>query len=332
MAILVTGGAGYIGTHTLVELLEGGLDAVAADNLCNSKMQAIEGVEKITGKKVTFIKADVVDKEALNSIFERHGIDAVIHFAALKSPTVSVAEPLTYYHNNLCGLLNLCEVMAAHGCKKLVFSSSATVYGMTNVPPFKEDMPLSAINPYGWTKVMSEQILRDLCASDPEWSIVILRYFNPIGAHQSGLIGDDPNGIPNNLVPYVARVAAGILPELPVCGTDYATSDGTGLRDYIHVCDLAKGHIKALEKVQKEKGCFVYNLGTGKGVSVWEIVKAYEEACGHSIKTVVQPRRPGDVAVSFADCSKAERELGWHAAYGYRDMCRDSWNYAKKHL
>ena len=327
MKVLVTGGAGYIGGHTCVELLNAGHEVVVIDNFVNSKPEALDSIRRITGRDFAFYKADLRDREAVRRIFEEHQIDAAIHFAGLKAVGESVHKPMEYYDNNLGGFFVLAEEMAAHGVKKLVFSSSATVYGMNNPVPFREDYPTSATNPYGYTKVMIEQMLRDLAVADPDWSIVMLRYFNPIGAHESGLIGEDPNGIPNNLLPYVAQVAVGKLPYLNVFGDDYDTPDGTGVRDYIHVCDLASGHAAALAWMNGREGVEVFNLGTGRGTSVLEIIKAFGAACGHEIPYVIDPRRPGDVTANYADCSKAADEMGWTAKYDIDDMCRDSWNW-----
>ncbi|HKL86628.1 MAG TPA: UDP-glucose 4-epimerase GalE [Treponemataceae bacterium] len=327
MAILVTGGAGYIGSHTCVELLNRGHEVVIVDNLCNSSEEAVRRVEKITGKKITFYKADILDKEALHTIFKENKIDSVIHFAGLKAVGESVKKPLEYYHNNICGTLVLCEVMRAHNVKKIVFSSSATVYGTPKTVPITEDFPLSTTNPYGSTKLMLEQILTDLNIADSKWNIILLRYFNPIGAHESGTIGEDPKGIPNNLVPYITQVAVGKLEKLSVFGDDYDTVDGTGVRDYIHVVDLAVGHVKAIEKLQEDKGVLIYNLGTGNGYSVLEMVKSFEKASGKKIPYVINPRRAGDIATCFADASKAKRELGWEAVRGLEKMCEDSWRW-----
>ena len=327
MKVLVTGGAGYIGGHTCVELLNAGHEVVVIDNFVNSKPEALDNIRKITGKDLAFYKADLRDREAVRRIFEEHQIDAAIHFAGLKAVGESVHKPMEYYDNNLGGFFVLAEEMAAHGVKKLVFSSSATVYGMNNPVPFREDYPTSATNPYGYTKVMIEQMLRDLAVADPDWSIVMLRYFNPIGAHESGLIGEDPNGIPNNLLPYVAQVAVGKLPCLNVFGDDYDTPDGTGVRDYIHVVDLALGHLAALKYADGHKGAEAINLGTGRGTSVLEIVHAFERASGREIPYRVTPRRPGDIATCYADTSKAAKLLGWKAERTIDDMCRDSWRF-----
>ena len=327
MKVLVTGGAGYIGGHTCVELLNAGHEVVVIDNFVNSKPEALDNIRKITGRDLAFYKADLRDREAVRRIFEEHQIDATIHFAGLKAVGESVHKPMEYYDNNLGGFFVLAEEMAAHGVKKLVFSSSATVYGMNNPVPFREDYPTSATNPYGYTKVMIEQMLRDLAVADPDWSIVMLRYFNPIGAHESGLIGEDPNGIPNNLLPYVAQVAVGKLPCLNVFGDDYDTPDGTGVRDYIHVVDLALGHLAALKYADGHKGAEAINLGTGRGTSVLEIVHAFERASGREIPYRVTPRRPGDIATCYADTSKAAKLLGWKAERTIDDMCRDSWRF-----
>ena len=327
MNVLVTGGAGYIGSHTIVQLLEGGYGVVVVDNLCNSCEESLNRVKKITGKDFKFYKEDLLDRDAVNRIFDENKIDAVIHFAGLKAVGESVSIPLRYYQNNLISTLYLCEIMAAHGCKKLVFSSSATVYGNPHKLPITEDFPLSTTNPYGATKLMQEDILRDLYVSDNEWDIAILRYFNPVGAHISGLIGEDPNGIPNNLVPYIARVSVGKLPCVNVFGDDYDTPDGTGVRDYIHVVDLATGHLKALEKIKEKSGVKVYNLGTGNGFSVLEMIKAYGEAAGKEIPYTITPRRPGDIAACYADTSLAEKELGFKAVKTLKDMCEDSYRW-----
>lgn len=329
MTILVTGGTGYIGSHTCVELLNGGYDVVIADNLCNSKIEVLDKIKAISGKDCKFYKADILDREALTQIFEENKIDAVIHFAGLKAVGESCAKPMLYYHNNITGTLILCEVMAEHGCKNIVFSSSATVYGVPKEVPLREDFPLSTTNPYGSTKLMIEGILKDIHKADGEWNVTILRYFNPIGAHESGLIGEDPNGIPNNLMPYITKVAAKKLPVLHVFGNDYPTKDGTGVRDYIHVVDLALGHIKAIEKLGGYK---VFNLGTGTGYSVLDIVNAFVKVNGVDVPYVIEERRPGDVAENYADPAKSRDELGWTAKYGIEDMCRSSWNFTKKSL
>lgn len=328
--ILVTGGAGFIGSHTCVELLNAGYEVVILDNFCNSKPEAVKRIEKITGKSVKLYEADLLDKDAVEKVFDENKIDAVIHFAGLKAVGESVSIPLTYYHNNITGTLILCEVMAKHNVKKIVFSSSATVYGSPKTVPIKEDFPLSTTNPYGSTKLMIENILRDLYVSDNEWAIALLRYFNPIGAHESGLLGEDPNGIPNNLVPYIAQVALGKLEVLSVFGNDYPTHDGTGVRDYIHVVDLSQGHIKALEKIMDTTGVDAYNLGTGTGYSVLDVVNAYQEASGVKINYKIAPRRPGDIAECYADPTKSKNELGWSAKLDIKKMCIDSWNFTKK--
>jgi UDP-glucose 4-epimerase len=329
MSVLVTGGAGYIGSHTVVEMLNAGYEVVIVDNYSNSKPEVLNRIQTITGKTPTFYEVDVLDKEALDAVFAKEAIDSVIHFAGFKAVGESVSKPIEYYHNNITSSLVLCDVMRNHGVKKIVFSSSATVYGMNNVSPLTEDLPTSATNPYGYTKVMIEQILQDVAVSDAEWSIALLRYFNPIGAHASGLIGEDPTGIPNNLMPYITQVAVGKLPRLSVFGNDYDTPDGTGVRDYIHVVDLALGHIKALEKVQDTNGVGIYNLGTGTGYSVLDLVHNFEEANGVEIPYVIVDRRPGDVATCYADATKAREELGWTAKKTLADMCRDSWNWQK---
>lgn len=331
MRILVTGGAGYIGSHTCVELLNEGHDVVVVDNLYNSSMKSMERVQKITGKQIFFYQADILDRDALNRIFSDEKIDAVIHFAGLKAVGESVAKPLEYYHNNITGTLTLCSVMQQHGVKNIIFSSSATVYGNPAIIPITEDCPKGTItNPYGQTKSMLEQILTDLHTADPEWNVVLLRYFNPIGAHKSGTIGEDPKGIPNNLVPYIAQVAVGKREYLNVYGNDYDTPDGTGVRDYIHVVDLAVGHVKALMKLEEKSGVSIYNLGTGRGCSVFDIVKAFEKACGKKIPYEVKGRRPGDIATCYADPSKAKRELGWEAEHSLDEMCEDTWRWQKQ--
>lgn len=328
MAVLVTGGAGYIGSHTCVELLENGYDVVVMDNLYNSNEKALERVEQITGKKVAFYNVDMLDKEAMNEIFEKEDIDSVIHFAGYKAVGESVRKPLEYYHNNITGTLNLCDVMRNHGVKKLIFSSSATVYGDPAFVPITEECPKGQItNPYGQTKGMLEQILTDLHVSDPEWNIVLLRYFNPIGAHKAGIIGEDPKGIPNNLVPYIAQVAVGKLEALGVFGNDYNTPDGTGVRDYIHVVDLARGHVKAMKKFEDTPEVRIYNLGTGNGYSVLQVLHAFEKACGKTLPYVIKERRAGDIATCYADPAKAKEELGWEAEYGIDEMCEDTWRW-----
>ena len=328
MRILVTGGAGYIGSHTCIELLNAGYEVVVLDNLYNSSEKALERVKQITGKDLTCYEADILDKEALEKIFDKEQIDGVIHFAGLKAVGESVAKPLEYYHNNMTGTFNLCDVMRKHGCKNIIFSSSATVYGDPAFIPITEECPKGKItNPYGQTKGMLEQVLTDLWVADHEWNVVLLRYFNPIGAHESGLIGEDPKGIPNNLVPYIAQVAVGKLECLGVFGNDYDTPDGTGVRDYIHVVDLAKGHVKAMKKLEPGSGVSIYNLGTGNGYSVLQVVKAFEKACGKEIKYAIKPRRAGDIATCYCDASKAKRELGWEAEKGIEEMCADSWRW-----
>ncbi len=328
MAILVTGGAGYIGSHTCIELISAGYDIVVMDNLCNSSKKSLERVEQITGKKVPFYQVDLLDREGTNEIFEKEDIDCVIHFAGLKAVGESVAKPLQYYHNNITGTLVLCDVMQQHGVKNIIFSSSATVYGDPAFIPITEECPKGKItNPYGQTKSMLEQILTDLHVADSQWNVVLLRYFNPIGAHESGLIGEDPKGIPNNLLPYIAQVAVGKLESLGVFGDDYDTVDGTGVRDYIHVVDLAKGHVKALKKIEEKAGVKVYNLGTGNGYSVLQVLHAFEEACGKTLPYTVKPRRPGDIATCYADAAKAKEELGWEAAFDIARMCKDAWRW-----
>lgn len=329
MNVLVTGGAGYIGSHTCIELLNNNYGIIVMDNYSNSSPEALRAVEKITGKTFPIYECDMLDYEGFEKIFQENKIDAVIHFAGLKAVGESVGKPLEYYHNNLTGTINLLRLMKAYGVKKLVFSSSATVYGMNNTVPFQEDMPLSTTNPYGTTKLMIETILKDLCFAEKDWKVALLRYFNPIGAHQSGLIGENPNGIPNNLMPYIMKVAIGKLPCLSVYGNDYPTPDGTGVRDYIHVCDLATGHLKALEKLDSIEGAQAYNLGTGKGSSVLDVVHAFERASGTKVNYQFAPRRPGDIAECYADVSKAKRELGWEAKLNLDEMCRDSWNFIK---
>ncbi|MBP3300764.1 MAG: UDP-glucose 4-epimerase GalE [Clostridia bacterium] len=327
MMILVTGGAGYIGSHTCVELLNRGYEIVIMDNFSNSKPDALDKIRKITGKDFKFYEADMCDDEAMDRIFAENKIDSVIHFAGYKAVGESVKKPLMYYRNNLLGTIVLCEAMKKYGCTKMLFSSSATVYGNPATVPIREDFPLSTTNPYGTTKLMIERILEDVVVANPDWSVVLLRYFNPIGAHKSGLIGENPNGIPNNLVPYVARVACGKYPEVHVFGNDYPTPDGTGVRDYIHVVDLALGHVKAMEKAMVSTGVNVYNLGTGKGYSVLDIIKAYEKACGKEIPYVIDPRRPGDIPTCYADPEKSLKELGWKATMGIEEMCEDSWRF-----
>lgn len=327
MKILVTGGAGYIGSHTCVELLNQGHDVVVIDNLYNSSKLAMDRVEEITGRKLKFYEGDLLNKADIQNVFDHEKIDSVIHFAALKAVGESVALPLRYYENNITGTLNLCEVMAENNVKNIIFSSSATVYGTPKVVPITEDSPLSTTNPYGSTKLFIEQILQDLNVSDPEWNVVILRYFNPIGAHNSGLIGEDPKGIPNNLVPYITQVAVGKLDTLSVYGDDYATEDGTGVRDYIHVVDLALGHVASLKKLEKGSGVSIYNLGTGNGYSVLEMIKAFENASGKRIPYIIKERRAGDIAVCYAEAEKALKEINWAAKYDLKQMCEDSWRW-----
>ena len=327
MKILTTGGAGYIGSHTCVELLQAGYEVAVVDNLSNSKEESLRRVQGITGRPLTFYRVDLLDKPALTSVFRNHSFDAVIHFAGLKAVGESTQIPLRYYHNNITGTLNLCEVMKEFGVKTIVFSSSATVYGNPHKVPITEDFPLATTNPYGRTKLMIEEILRDLQAAEPGWQIALLRYFNPVGAHESGQIGEDPNDIPNNLFPYIAQVAVGKLKELSVFGNDYPTPDGTGVRDYIHVVDLSRGHLKALEKLRTQPGLVTYNLGTGQGYSVLEAVAAFSRACGKPIPYKIVDRRPGDVASCYADPSLAQRELGWQADKSLTEMCADTWRW-----
>ena len=328
MNILVTGGAGYIGSHTCVELLNAGYGVVVIDNLYNSNQKAIDRIEQITGKKVKFYEDDVLDRDALEKIFSENSIDAVIHFAGLKAVGESVHKPIEYYHTNIGGTLALVDVMREHNCKNIIFSSSATVYGDPAEIPISENCPKgTCTNPYGWTKWMQEQILTDIHTADPAWNVILLRYFNPIGAHKRGLIGEDPKGIPNNLLPYVAQVAIGKLPQVNVFGNDYDTPDGTGVRDYIHVVDLARGHVKAVERLAKNDGVFICNLGTGKGYSVLDVIHAFEKACGHKLKYEIKPRRDGDIATCYCNPEKAEKELGWKAEYTLDDMCADSWRW-----
>ena len=328
MKILVTGGAGYIGSHTCVELLDEGYEVVIVDNLDNSNKKAVDRIEEITGKKTVFYENDIRDAEAMNRIFADEKPDCVIHFAGLKAVGESVQKPLEYYENNINGTLVMLDAMRKNGCKNIIFSSSATVYGDPAFIPITEDCPKGKItNPYGRTKSMLEEILTDLYISDNEWNVILLRYFNPIGAHKSGLIGEDPKGIPNNLLPYVAQVAIGKLKCLGVFGNDYDTPDGTGVRDYIHVVDLAKGHVKAIDKIKENPGVKVYNLGTGNGYSVLDIVKAYSKACGHEVPYEIKPRRAGDIATCYADPSLAKKELGWEAQYGIDEMRADSWKW-----
>ncbi len=330
MAILVTGGTGFIGSHTCVELIESGYDVVVLDNLSNSSMKSLERVEELTGKKVKFYKADILDRDALNEIFDKEDIDSVIHFAGLKAVGESVRKPWEYYENNIAGTLTLVDVMRQHGVKNIIFSSSATVYGDPAEIPITEKCPKgTCTNPYGWTKSMLEQVLSDIQKADNEWNVVLLRYFNPIGAHPSGKMGENPNGIPNNLMPYITQVAVGKLDHLTIFGDDYDTHDGTGVRDYIHVVDLARGHVKALKKLEKGSGLSIYNLGTGVGYSVLDIVKNFEKANNIEIKYEIGPRRSGDVAECYSNASKAKEELGWEAEFGILEMCRDSWNWQK---
>ncbi len=333
MAVLVTGGIGFIGSHTCVELLNAGREIIVVDNFYNSSPDVIDKIKTITGKDFKFYELDILDKPALSKVFDENPqIDCVIHFAAYKAVGESVEKPLEYYYNNVTGTIVLCQVMKEHNVKRIVFSSSATVYGMPKTVPIKEDFPLSTTNPYGSTKLMIENILRDICVSDPEWSVALLRYFNPIGAHKSGLIGENPNGIPNNLMPYIARVASGKLECLSVFGDDYPTVDGTGVRDYIHVVDLALGHVKAVERVYKTTGADAYNLGTGNGYSVLEVVKAFEKASGKKVNYKIAPRRPGDIAQCYADPTKSKELLGWEAKYNIDDMCNDNWNFTVKSM
>ena len=328
MAILVTGGAGFIGSHTCVELLDAGYEVIVVDNLCNSSQESLRRVEKITGKNVKFYEADIRDTDALNQIFDKESVECVIHFAGLKAVGESVVKPLEYYDNNISGTLRLCDVMRNHGVKNIIFSSSATIYGEPAFIPITEECPKGmCTNPYGWTKWMLEQILTDLHTADPDWNVVLLRYFNPIGAHKSGLIGEDPKGIPNNLMPYVAQVAIGKLECLGVFGNDYDTPDGTGVRDYIHVVDLAVGHVKALKKIQEKAGVCIYNLGTGVGYSVLDMVHAFEEASGKKVPYQIKERRAGDIASCYSDATKARKELGWTAERGLKEMCEDAWRW-----
>lgn len=328
MKILVTGGAGYIGSHTCLELLQAGYEVVVVDNLVNSKEESLRRIQELAGKNLTFYQVDLLDQDGLARPFKEHDIQSVIHFAALKAPGESIEQPLRYYHNNLTGTIHLCQVMQSHEVKNIVFSSSATVYGQNNQPPLREAMPTgAAINPYGWSKLMMEQILTDLHATDHNWNIALLRYFNPVGAHPSGLIGEDPQGIPTNLMPFIAQVAVGRRAELQVFGNDYPTPDGTCIRDYIHVVDLAHGHLKALKKLADRPGMMIYNLGTGQGNSVLEVIQAYERACGRLIPYRIVARRPGDLPISYADPGRAEAELGWKAERSLDQMCADSWRW-----
>ncbi len=330
MTVLVTGGAGYIGSHACVELLKSGFEVVVVDNLSNSKEEALRRVEEITGKTFKFYKKDLLDRDAIEEIFKKEKIDAVMHFAGLKAVGESVSQPMRYYHNNIIGTLVLCEVMDKYGVKNLVFSSSATVYGIPHTVPITEEFPLSVTNPYGRTKLMIEEILRDIYIADNTWNIAILRYFNPIGAHSSGRIGEDPKDIPNNLVPYITQVAIGKRDKLSVYGNDYSTIDGTGVRDYIHVVDLVLGHLKALEKLKSNPGVVTYNLGTGRGYTVLEVVNTFSKILNRDIPYKIVARRPGDVAACYADPSKAKTELGWCAEKGLEEMCKDSWNWQSK--
>lgn len=331
MKILVTGGAGYIGSHTCVELTEEGYEVVIVDNLYNASEKAVERIKEITGKDVVFYRADIRDYNAMNDIFAKEKPYAVIHFAGMKAVGESVSKPMEYYENNIGGTLTLCKAMRENGCKNMIFSSSATVYGDPAFIPITEECPKGVCtNPYGWTKHMLEQILTDIQTSDPEWNVILLRYFNPIGAHKSGLIGEDPKGIPNNLLPYVAQVAIGKLECVRVFGNDYDTPDGTGVRDYIHVVDLAKGHVKAIRKLMEKPGVKIYNLGTGKGYSVLDVIKAFEKACGKKIPYQIKERRPGDIATCYSDATLAKEELGWEAEYGMDEMCADSWRWQSK--
>ncbi len=324
---MLTGGAGYIGSHTCVELLNAGYEVVVADNLSNSNIEVLNRLKKITGKDVKFYKVDILDRDGMRKVFSENNIETVVHFAGLKAVGESVQVPLKYYENNISGTVVLCEIMNEFNCKKMVFSSSATVYGVAEKMPLTEEMPLGAINPYGRTKLFIEDILRDLCISDSDWSVSLLRYFNPIGAHESGLIGEDPKGIPNNLMPYITQVAVGRLKELSVFGNDYNTVDGTGVRDYIHVVDLAKGHVKAVDWVCRNTGCDAFNLGTGNGTSVLELVSAFEKASGVKVPYKITSRRAGDPAKVYADATKAKNILGWEAEFGIERMCADGWKW-----
>ncbi len=332
MSILVTGGTGFIGSHTSIELLKRGEEIVIVDNLSNSKIEMCDKIKELSGKDFKFYKVDLLDRDELEKVFIENDIKEVIHFAGFKAVGESCAKPIEYYHNNVTGTLVLIDLMRKYGCKKIVFSSSATVYGDPATVPIREDFPLSASNPYGWTKLMIEQILTDVYRSDNEWSVILLRYFNPIGAHESGEIGENPNGIPNNLMPYINYVASGKLDHLNVFGNDYDTHDGTGVRDYIHVVDLSLGHLKAVDKVRTMTGVEAYNLGTGKGYSVLDIVKAFEDANNIKIKYEITNRRPGDIAVCYADPTKAKNELGWVATRDLEQMCRDAWRYTKNNI
>ncbi len=330
MSILVTGGAGFIGSHTVVELLERGEEIIIVDNFCNSSPDVLDKIKEITNKDFKFYEVDLLDEEKLEKVFQENRIESVIHFAALKAVGESVEKPLEYYHNNITGTVSLLKLMKKYNCKKIVFSSSATVYGNPASLPIKEDFPLSTTNPYGSTKLMMEQVLQDVCVSDADFSVAILRYFNPIGAHESGLIGEVPNGIPNNIMPYILRVANGEYETLTVFGNDYNTPDGTGVRDYIHVVDLAKGHLKALDKIRAEKGVKIYNLGTGNGYSVLDLVTNFEKVNGVKVNYKIGERRPGDIAACYADANKAKEELGWVAEKGIEEMCKDAWRFIKK--
>ena len=328
--ILVTGGAGYIGSHTCVELLEAGYDVVVVDNLCNSSKESLKRVEEITGKTLKFYEGDIANRDIMNKIFVENDIFGVIHFAGLKAVGESVEKPLEYYKNNISGTLEMCDVMRSHGVKNIIFSSSATVYGDPETVPITEECPKGqCTNPYGWTKSMLEQILIDIQKADKEWNVILLRYFNPIGAHKSGMIGEDPNGIPNNLMPYIAKVATGQLPKVNVFGNDYPTPDGTGVRDYIHVVDLSVGHVNAIKKLEENPGGKIYNLGTGQGYSVLEVIENFSKACGKDIPYVIADRRAGDIAECYADAALAQKELGWEAKNGIKEMCEDTWNWQK---
>lgn len=330
MNILLTGGAGYIGSHAIIELDKAGHTVVVVDNLVNSNPESLRRVAKIIGKEIPFYEVDVRDKEALSKVFDENKFDAVIHFAGLKAVGESVSKPLEYYHNNMTGTFILLDVMRQHGCKNIIFSSSATVYGDPAIIPITEDCPKGrCTNPYGQTKSMLEEVLMDVQKADPEWNVVLLRYFNPIGAHQSGMIGENPNGIPNNLMPYITQTVVGIRKELGIFGDDYDTPDGTGVRDYIHVCDLASGHVAALSAIKKNCGLAIYNLGTGHGYSVLDVVKAFEKVNGVKVPYSIKPRRPGDIATCYCNPAKAKAELCWEAQYGIEEMCRDSWNWQK---
>lgn len=330
MNILVTGGSGFIGSHTILELLNAGHDVVAMDNLSNSKVTSLERVKELTGRSAIFEKVDLLDFDGMDQLFKKHTVDAVIHFAGLKAVGESVEKPLYYYENNVTGTINLCKIMDKYDVKHIVFSSSATVYGNPAESPLPEDSELSATNPYGQTKLIIEHIFRDICRSDLDWKVSLLRYFNPVGAHKSGKIGEDPTGIPNNLMPYVTQVAVGKREKLSVFGSDYSTHDGTGVRDYIHVVDLAKGHLKALENLKNESGAEAYNLGTGQGSSVLDVIKTFEKATGQKVSYELTDRRPGDAAACFADASKAKERLGWETEKSLEDMCRDAWNWQTK--